>query len=103
MGLPRPLIIAEVHPDLPFIDGHAALDPGFFDAVLSLPGPAPQLFALPRAPVADADSASGLYARPLERDGAPPHTGLRALYAAHTHPRALRHTPTDPYSAPRQR
>src|SRR3546814_9826641 len=67
MGLPRPLIIAEVHPDLPFMDGHAALDPGFFDAVLDLPGPAPQLFALPREPVADADYAIGLYASTLVR------------------------------------
>ncbi len=99
MGLPRPLIIAEVHPDLPFMDGHAALDPGFFDAVLDLPGPAPQLFALPREPVGDADFAIGLYASTLVRDGGSLQIGIGTLSDALTHALILRHTRTDTYRA----
>lgn len=99
LGLPRPLIIAEVHPDLPFMDGNAALDPGFFDAVLDLPGPAPQLFALPREPVADADYAIGLYASTLVRDGGSLQIGIGTLSDALTHALILRHTRNDTYRA----
>ncbi|PKM15982.1 MAG: acetyl-CoA hydrolase [Gammaproteobacteria bacterium HGW-Gammaproteobacteria-2] len=99
LGLPRPLIIAEVHPDLPFMDGDAALDPGFFDAVLDLPGPAPQLFALPREPVGDADYAIGLYASTLVRDGGSLQIGIGALSDALTHALVLRHTRNDTYRA----
>lgn len=99
LGLPRPLIIAEVHPDLPFMDGNAALDPGFFDAVLDLPGPAPQLFGLPREPVADADYAIGLYASTLVRDGGSLQIGIGTLSDALTHALILRHTRNDTYRA----
>jgi acyl-CoA hydrolase len=99
LGLPRPLIIAEVHPDLPFMGGDAALDPGFFDAVLDLPGPAPQLFALPREPVGDADYAIGLYASTLVRDGGSLQIGIGALSDALTHALILRHTRNDTYRA----
>lgn len=99
LGLPRPLIIAEVHPDLPFMDGHAAVDPGFFDAVLDLPGPAPQLFALPREPVSDADYAIGLYASTLVRDGGSLQIGIGTLSDALTHALILRHTRNDTYRA----
>lgn len=99
LGLPRPLIIAEVHPDLPFMDGHAAVEPGFFDAVLDLPGPAPQLFALPREPVSDADFAIGLYASTLVRDGGSLQIGIGTLSDALTHALVLRHTRNDTYRA----
>lgn len=99
MGLPRPLIIAEVHPDLPFMGGHAALDPGFFDAILDLPGPAPHLFALPREPISDADYAIGLYASTLVRDGGSLQIGIGALSDALTHALILRHTRNAVYRA----
>src|SRR3546814_6028034 len=48
-GLPRPLLVAEVDPELPWLDGSAAVDEDFFDAVVTPPGPHPKLFGLPRS------------------------------------------------------
>ena len=47
-GLPRPLLVAEVDPHLPWLDGVAAVDAGWFDIVIAPPAPNPPLFALPR-------------------------------------------------------
>ncbi len=91
-GLARPFVVAEVHPDLPFMDGDAAVDPDFFDAVLDPPGPTQQLFALPRGPVADAEFAIGLHASTLVRDGGTLQIGIGALTDALSHALVLRQT-----------
>jgi len=91
-GRPRPLMLAEVHPELPFLGGSAEVPRHFFDAVLELPRPAPRLFALPREPVSDADFAIGLYASTLVRDGGSLQIGIGALSDALTHALVLRHT-----------
>src|SRR5690606_28339714 len=62
LGKPRPLLLAEVDPNLPWLGGTCAVPAEFFDVVLEHPAPAPPLFALPREPVGDADHAIGLYA-----------------------------------------
>jgi acyl-CoA hydrolase len=92
LGLPRPYLIAEVDPQLPFLDGTAAVDADFFDAVLDLPGPAPKLFALPRQSVSDADYAIGLYASVLVKDGGTLQIGIGSLSDALCHALILRHT-----------
>lgn len=91
-GLPRPLLIAEVDPELPWIGGPAAVDAGYFDAVVTPPGPYPKLFGLPRQPVNDADYAIGFYASALVRDGGTLQIGIGALADALCHALALRHT-----------
>jgi hypothetical protein len=91
-GAERPLMIAEVDPHLPWLDGPCAVDPGFFDAVLDLPGPAPKLFALPKQPVSLAEHAIGLYASALVRDGGTLQIGIGALSDALCHALVLRHT-----------
>ncbi len=91
-GAERPLMIAEVDPRLPWLDGPCSVDPGFFDAVLDLPGPAPKLFALPRQPVSLAEHAIGLYASALVRDGGTLQIGIGALSDALCHALVLRHT-----------
>ncbi|MFC6841905.1 acetyl-CoA hydrolase/transferase C-terminal domain-containing protein [Xanthomonas theicola] len=91
-GLPRPLLVAEVDPQLPWIGGCAAVAPAFFDVVVSPPGPYPRLFGLPRQPVADADYAIGLYASALVRDGGTLQIGIGALADALCHALVLRHT-----------
>ena len=68
-GLPRPLLVAEVDPELPWLDGSAAVDEGFFDAVVTPPGPHPKLFGLPRQPVGEVDYAIGFHASTLVVDG----------------------------------
>ena len=97
LGLPRPLLIAEVDPQLPWIDGTAAVEESFFDIVITPPGPYPKLFALPRQPVNDADYAIGLYASTLVRDGGTLQIGIGALADALSHALALRHTDNDRY------
>ena len=90
-GLPRPMLVAEVDPGLPFIGGTALAPPGFFDLVLDLPGPAPRLFGLPRHPVSDADHAIGLRASALVRDGGTLQIGIGSLSDALCHALILRH------------
>ncbi|MGH8060596.1 MAG: acetyl-CoA hydrolase/transferase C-terminal domain-containing protein [Pseudoxanthomonas sp.] len=97
LGLPRPLLVAEVDPELPWIGGTAAVEESFFDIVITPPGPYPKLFALPRQAVTDADYAIGLYASTLVRDGGTLQIGIGALADALSHALALRHTDNDRY------
>ncbi|RPE74809.1 acetyl-CoA hydrolase/transferase C-terminal domain-containing protein [Vulcaniibacterium tengchongense] len=90
-GKPRPLLIAEVDPELPWLDGSAAVDADFFDAVVTPPGPYPKLFGLPRQPVSDADYAIGFHASTLVADGGTLQIGIGALADALCHALALRH------------
>lgn len=96
-GLPRPLLIAEVDPLLPWIDGSAAVDASFFDAVATPPGPYPKLFGLPRQPVSDADYAIGFHASTLVRDGGTLQIGIGTLADALCHALVLRHTDNAAY------
>ncbi|HYG07958.1 MAG TPA: acetyl-CoA hydrolase/transferase C-terminal domain-containing protein [Stenotrophomonas sp.] len=98
-GLPRPLMVAEVDPQLPWIGGSALVPDGFFDVVIDPPAPHPPLFALPRQPVGDADHAIGLYASTLVRDGGTLQIGIGALADALSHALVLRHTDNARYRA----
>ena len=97
LGLPRPLMVAEIDPELPWIGGTAAVDESFFDIVITPPGPHPKLFALPRQPVSDTDYAIGLYASTLVRDGGTLQIGIGALADALSHALVLRHTDNEKY------
>jgi acyl-CoA hydrolase len=96
-GRPRPLLVAEVDPELPWIGGGAAVDADFFDLVVSPPGPYPKLFGLPRQPVSDVDYAIGFHASTLVRDGGTLQIGIGALADALCHALALRHIDNDAY------
>lgn len=96
-GLPRPLLVAEVDPELPWIGGTAAVEEDYFDLVISPPGPYPRLFGLPRQPVSDVDYAIGLYASTLVRDGGTLQIGIGALADALCHALVLRHTDNATY------
>ncbi|MFC5579282.1 acetyl-CoA hydrolase/transferase C-terminal domain-containing protein [Lysobacter niabensis] len=98
-GRPRPLLVAEVDPALPWLDGSAAVDADFFDIVVSPPGPHPKLFGLPRQPVGDTDYAIGLHASTLVRDGGTLQIGIGALADALCHALVLRHTDNAAYRA----
>ncbi|HEY0662679.1 MAG TPA: acetyl-CoA hydrolase/transferase C-terminal domain-containing protein [Lysobacter sp.] len=90
-GLPRPLLVAEIDPQLPWLGGSAVVDEDFFDVVVAPPGPYPKLFGLPRQPVADAEYAIGFRASTLVRDGGTLQIGIGALADALCHALALRH------------
>jgi len=98
-GLPRPLMVAVVDPRLPWLGGGAEVPAGFFDVVVAPAGPAPQLFALPREPVSDAEHAIGLYASALVRDGGTLQIGIGALSDALCHALVLRHSDNARYRA----
>ena len=97
LGLPRPLLVAEIDPQLPWIGGTAAVDESYFDLVITPPGPYPNLFAMPRQLVSDTDYAIGLYASTLVRDGGTLQIGIGALADALSHALVLRHTDNDKY------
>jgi acyl-CoA hydrolase len=98
-SLPRPLMVAEVDPALPWIGGSATVSDDFFDVVVDPPAPHPKLFALPRQPVNDADYAIGLYASTLVRDGGTLQIGIGTLADALSHALVLRHTDNARYRA----
>ena len=77
-GRPRPLCVAVVHPDLPYLSGHAEVAEAFFDVELTPPA-SPALFALPRPPVDLAEYALGLHASALVQDGGCLQIGIGAL------------------------
>lgn len=77
-GMPRPLCVAVVHPELPYLSGHAQVPERFFDVELA-PAHSPRLFALPRQPVEPTEYALGLHASALVRDGGCLQIGIGAL------------------------
>jgi acyl-CoA hydrolase len=77
-GKPRPLCVAVVHPDLPYMSGMAQVAEDFFDVELR-PASLPRLFALPRLPVDTAEYALGLHASALVKDGGCLQIGIGAL------------------------
>jgi acyl-CoA hydrolase len=77
-GRARPLCVAVVHPDLPYLSGHAEVAEDFFDIELE-PAALPPLFALPRQPVDTAEYALGMHASALVKDGGCLQIGIGAL------------------------
>jgi acyl-CoA hydrolase len=77
-GKPRPLCVAVVHPDLPFLGGVAEVAENYFDLELT-PASSPPLFALPRLPVDLAEYALGFHASALVKDGGCLQIGIGAL------------------------
>ena len=98
-GRPRPLLVAEIDPELPWLGGDAAVPRDWFDVVVTPPAPYPRLFALPRQPVGDAEHAIGLYASALVRDGGTLQIGIGALSDALCHALVLRQTDNARYRA----
>ncbi|MEO6799342.1 MAG: acetyl-CoA hydrolase/transferase C-terminal domain-containing protein [Rhodanobacter sp.] len=77
-GTPRPLCVAVVHPDLPYLGGDAEVPAGYFDVELC-PSSSPRLFAVPRLPVDLTEYAIGLHASALVKDGGCLQIGIGAL------------------------
>jgi len=77
-GKPRPLCVAVVHPDLPYISGHAEVEQNYFDVELHTDS-SPPLFAVPRQPIELAEYALGMHASALVRDGGCMEIGIGAL------------------------
>ncbi len=89
-GKTRPLCVAVVHPELPYIGGHAEVPQDFFDIELAPPS-SPRLFALPRLPIDTVEYALGLHASALVKDGGCLQIGIGALSDALVKGLLLRH------------
>jgi acyl-CoA hydrolase len=77
-GKQRPLCVAVVHPDLPYLSGTGEVPQDYFDVELCPPS-LPRLFALPRHPVDLAEYALGMHASALVKDGGCLQIGIGAL------------------------
>ena len=77
-GKPRPLCVAVVHPQLPYMSGDAEVPAEFFDIELT-PSHSPRLFALPRAQVDIAEYALGVHASALIKDDGCLQIGIGTL------------------------
>lgn len=88
---PRPLGVAVVNTQLPFVGNEAEIDAGFFDIVLDHPSCHHALFAPPRKPVDVAEHALGLHASTLVRDGGTLQIGIGTLSDALVCALVLRH------------
>ena len=92
----RPLVrIAQVNPELPYMEGDAELPESFFDLVLD--ECKQPLFGVPRMPVSDADFMIGLYASTLIRDHGTLQLGIGSLGDAVAFLAGLRQTDNEQY------
>lgn len=98
LGLPRPLVVAEIDANLPYIGGSASMPLDFFDVIVE-PSQSHQLFALPRQPVSLTDYAIGFYASTLIKDGGTLQIGIGALADAVCYALALRQQDNAKYKA----
>ncbi|WP_214000979.1 acetyl-CoA hydrolase/transferase C-terminal domain-containing protein [Arsukibacterium sp.] len=78
------LMLAQVHPDLPFMAGDAVVDEAFFQQIIDL-DPQQRLFALPRGPVSTQDYCVGMNASALVADGGTLQLGIGSLSDALVH------------------
>lgn len=85
------VLVGQVHRELPFMLGDAAVPPRFFDVVLDDPSYDFPLFGVPEQPVSDRDHAIGLHAAALVKDGGTLQLGIGSLGSAVTHALLLRH------------
>jgi acyl-CoA hydrolase len=93
------LLVAVVHPDLPYCGADAEVPEVFFDAIVESSEVRHQLFALPRQPISDADYMIGLQASLLIEDGGTLQIGIGSLSEALVHCTLLRHQKPEVYRA----
>ena len=85
------VMIGETHAQMPFMGGHALVDPQRFDFLIDDPRYDYDLFAPPNPPVGTAEHAIGVYASSLVRDGGTLQVGIGELGDALVYALLLRH------------
>ncbi|HEY2808644.1 MAG TPA: acetyl-CoA hydrolase/transferase C-terminal domain-containing protein [Steroidobacteraceae bacterium] len=89
------VMVGETHAQLPFMAGHAQVDPERFDFVIDDARYDYDLFAPPNAALGNVDHAIGLYASALVRDGGTLQVGIGELGDALVYALLLRHQQND--------
>jgi len=85
------VMIGETHAQMPFMTGHARIDPERFDFLIDNPRYDHDLFAPPNPPLGSTEHAIGLYASALVRDGGTLQVGIGELGDALIYALLLRH------------
>lgn len=96
-GHKRPLVVAVVNRNMPFMTGKAQRHADFFDVIIDDPDSQHQLFAPPIASVNLVDHSIGLHAGTLIVDGGTLQIGIGSLGDALVNGLKLRHADPDAY------
>ena len=89
------VMVGETHAQMPFMAGHAQVDPQAFDFVVDHPRYDYDLFAPPNGALSNVDHAIGLRASALVRDGGTLQIGIGELGDALVYALLLRHQQND--------
>ncbi len=90
-AIPRPLLVAQVNPSMPYMTGQAEVDADFFDLVIDDPAHYFSQYAVPKQAINDTDYAIGLWASSLIEDGGTLQIGIGSLGDALVASLELRH------------
>ncbi len=93
----KPMLIAVVNTNLPFMVNDAAVDPSYYDAVVDDSSANFHLFSPPSMSVSDADYMIGLHASTLVRDGGSLQIGIGSLGDAIVYSSIKRHHENETY------
>ncbi|HEY2274122.1 MAG TPA: acetyl-CoA hydrolase/transferase C-terminal domain-containing protein [Steroidobacteraceae bacterium] len=85
------VLIGEVHGQMPFMTGHAQVEPERFDFLVDDPRYDFDLFGPPNPPLSSVDHAIGMYASSLVRDGGTLQIGIGELGDSLAYALLLRH------------
>ena len=85
------VMVGEIHAQMPFMTGHAQVDPARFDLLVDDPRYDFDLFCPPNPPISTADHTIGMYASSLVRDGGTLQIGIGELGDSLAYALLLRH------------
>jgi acyl-CoA hydrolase len=85
------VVVGEIHAQMPFMTGHAQVDPERFDYLIDHPRYDFDLYGPPNAPIGSAEHAIGMYASALMRDGGTLQIGIGELGDSLAYALLLRH------------
>ncbi|QCF25258.1 acetyl-CoA hydrolase/transferase C-terminal domain-containing protein [Hydrocarboniclastica marina] len=91
------VVVGEVNPSLPFMEGKAAVPAALFDLLLEGPAFNYSLFPAPAMAIEPAEHMIGLFASALLRDGGTLQVGIGSLGSAVIYSTILRHQRNDTY------
>ena len=97
LGLKKPMLIGQVHNDLPYMVNDAEMDAEAFDLIIDNPDYSTQLFGPPPMPVTMNDFMIGLYTSRLVKDAGTLQIGIGALGDAVAYGLKYRHQHNNHY------
>ncbi len=96
-GGPRPLVVGQIHEQLPFMVNDAQIDESLFDLLIENPAYNTTLFAPPNMPITTTDYLIGLHVSSLIADGGTLQIGIGSLGDAIVYASEFRHLYNEHY------